>query len=108
MALALDRELVDFFNFLGHQIGLVNVWIALSADHGVSALPDAAKKLRIPAANLDGGKSEAETAVAATAAPPGHSATYINLIIRLHGLIKALSSRLISRSKRLKLRWARR
>ena len=53
MALALDRELADFFNFLGHQIGLANVWIALSADHGVSALPDAAKKLRIPAANLD-------------------------------------------------------
>ncbi len=45
MALALDRELAEFFNFLGHQIGLANVWIALSADHGVSALPDAAKKL---------------------------------------------------------------
>ena len=28
MALALDRELADFFNFLGHQIGLANVWIA--------------------------------------------------------------------------------
>ena len=53
MALALDRELADFFNFLGHQMGLANVWIALSADHGISALPDVAKKLRIPAANLD-------------------------------------------------------
>jgi hypothetical protein len=38
MALALDHELADFFNFLGHQVGLANVWIALSADHGVSAL----------------------------------------------------------------------
>ncbi len=36
MALALDRELADFFDFLGHQIGLANVWIALSADHGVA------------------------------------------------------------------------
>ena len=58
MALDLDRELADFFNFLGHQIGLANVWIALSADHGVLRLPDAVKKLRIPAANLYGRKLE--------------------------------------------------
>ena len=57
MALDLDRELADFFAFLGHQIGLANVWIALSADHGVSSLPDAVKKLRIPAANLDSRKT---------------------------------------------------
>ena len=61
MALALaDRELADFFNFLGHQIGLADLWITLSADHGISALPDAAKKLHIPAANLDAGKLEAQ------------------------------------------------
>jgi predicted AlkP superfamily pyrophosphatase or phosphodiesterase len=58
MALALDHELADFFNFLGHRVGLANTWIAISADHGISALPDAAKKLRIPAANLDAGKLE--------------------------------------------------
>ena len=80
MALALDRELADFFNFLGHQIGLANVWIALSADHGVSALPDAAKKLRIPAANLDAGKLEVQINGALTAKfSPGHAATYIKL-----------------------------
>jgi hypothetical protein len=78
MALALDRELADFFNFLGHQIGLANVWIALSADHGVSALPDAAKKLRIPAANLDGAKLETQINTSLTAkVSPGHPATYI-------------------------------
>jgi hypothetical protein len=60
MVLALDHELADFFNFLGHRIGLANIWIALSADHGISALPDAAKKLRIPAANLEAGKLEAQ------------------------------------------------
>lgn len=52
MALAMDRQLADFFNFLGHQIGMANVWIALSADHGVAPLPSVAAKLKIPAANL--------------------------------------------------------
>jgi predicted AlkP superfamily pyrophosphatase or phosphodiesterase len=53
MALALDKELADFFNFLGHQIGLANVWIALSADHGISPVPSVASKLRIPAEGLN-------------------------------------------------------
>jgi hypothetical protein len=76
MALALDHELADFFNFLGQRIGLANVWIALSADHGVSVLPDAAKKLRIPAANLDGRKAEAQiNAALAAKFPPGHSSS---------------------------------
>ncbi len=52
MALALDKQVADFFDFLGHQIGLANVWIALSADHGVAPLPVIAAKLHIPAANL--------------------------------------------------------
>ena len=80
MALALDRELADFFNFLGHQVGLANTWIALSADHGISALPDAAKKLRIPAANLGAGKLEAQiNASLAAKFSPGHAASYIKL-----------------------------
>jgi len=80
MALALDRELADFFNFLGHRIGLANIWIALSADHGISALPDAAKKLRIPAANLEAGKLESQiNASLAAKFSPGHSANYIKL-----------------------------
>jgi type I phosphodiesterase/nucleotide pyrophosphatase len=80
MALALDRELADFFTFLGHQLGLANTWIALSADHGISALPDAAKKLRIPAANLDASKLESQINAALTAKfSPGHAANYIKL-----------------------------
>lgn len=80
MALALDHELADFFNFLGHQIGLANVWIALSADHGVSALPDAAKKLRIPAVNLDSAKLDEQINAALTAKfSPGHAANFIKL-----------------------------
>jgi len=53
MALALDHQLAEFFNFLGHQVGLANVWIALSADHGVAPLPTVASKLHVPAAYLD-------------------------------------------------------
>ena len=85
MALDLDHELADFFNFLGHQIGLANVWIALSADHGVSSLPDAVKKLHIPAANVDAGrpdaaKIEAQLNSTLTAKlSPGHPAAYVKL-----------------------------
>jgi predicted AlkP superfamily pyrophosphatase or phosphodiesterase len=53
MALALDHQLAEFFNFLGHQVGLANVWIALSADHGVAPLPTVASKLHMPASYLD-------------------------------------------------------
>jgi hypothetical protein len=53
MALELDKSLAEFFNFLGHQLGLANVWMALSADHGVAPLPEYAKTLRLPAVNLD-------------------------------------------------------
>jgi predicted AlkP superfamily pyrophosphatase or phosphodiesterase len=80
MALDLDKQLADFFNFLGHQIGLANVWIALSADHGVASLPDVVKKLRIPAANLGAAKIEEEINSAVTAKFfPGHPASYVKL-----------------------------
>jgi len=80
MALDLDRQLADFFNFLGHQVGLANVWIALSADHGVSTLPDAVKKQHIPAANLGERKIEEQINAALTAKfSPGHAAHYITL-----------------------------
>jgi hypothetical protein len=80
MALDLDRELADFFSFLGHEIGLANVWIALSADHGVSSLPDAVKKLRIPAANLGASKLQEQINSELTAKfSAGHPATYVRL-----------------------------
>lgn len=55
MALELDRQIADFFNFLGHQIGLANVWIAFSADHGIAPLPEVASTLHLPAAHVDAG-----------------------------------------------------
>ena len=78
MALDLDRQLADFFTFIGHQVGLANVWIALSADHGVSSLPDAVKKLHIPAANLGARKLGEQLNAALTAKfSPGHPAKYV-------------------------------
>jgi len=80
MALALDRELADFFNFLGHQIGLANIWIALSADHGISTRPETAQKLRITTGDLDASKLDAEINNALTAKfSAGRPATYMKL-----------------------------
>ena len=60
MALAMDRQLASFFDFLGQQLGLANVWIALSADHGVAPLVSVATALHIPAANQPGQKLRAQ------------------------------------------------
>src|ERR1700722_12780188 len=80
MALDLDHEIADFISYLGHQIGLANVWIALSADHGVSSLPDAVKKLHIPSANIGGAKLEEQINTSITAKfSPGHPAAYVKL-----------------------------
>lgn len=77
MALDLDRQLADFFGYIGRQLGLANVWIALSADHGVSSLPDAVKKLHIPAANLGGAKLNEQLNAALSAKfSPGHAVSY--------------------------------
>jgi predicted AlkP superfamily pyrophosphatase or phosphodiesterase len=55
MVLALDHQLSDFFGFLGRQLGLANVWIGLSADHGVAPMPAYAAGLRLPAKRVDVG-----------------------------------------------------
>lgn len=80
MALAMDRQLSDFFAFLGHQVGLANVWLALSADHGVAPLPAAAVKLRIPAEGLNSQKLRSQLNQALTAKlSPGRSADYVSV-----------------------------
>jgi len=55
MTLESDRQIADFVSFLGHQIGLANVWMALSADHGIAPLPEFANTLHLPAAHLETG-----------------------------------------------------
>jgi len=56
MVQRLDRQLAEFFGFLGRQIGLANVWMALSADHGIAPLPENANQLRLPGEHFDAGK----------------------------------------------------
>jgi arylsulfatase A-like enzyme len=78
MALAMDRQLADFFSFLGRQIGLANVWIALSADHGVAPVPGVAATLHIPAAGLSRDKLRAQlNRLLSDKLSPGRSAEYV-------------------------------
>lgn len=50
----LDGNLGDFFLWLDHNVpgGLHNVWIALSADHGVAPVVSIAQQLGVPAAAI--------------------------------------------------------
>ena len=78
MALALDHELAGFFDFLGHELGLANVWIALSADHGVAPTAGVSSKLHIPAPLLPGSKVKAELNQMLTGQlSPGHPQEFV-------------------------------
>jgi len=76
MALAMDHQFAAFFDFLGHQIGLANVWIALSADHGIAPLVSVARALHIPAANQPAHEERAQINQALSAKLQ-HSAEYV-------------------------------
>ncbi|HUV70498.1 MAG TPA: alkaline phosphatase family protein [Terracidiphilus sp.] len=56
MILSLDRDLDNFNTWLDKTIGLKNVWLALTADHGVAPIPGEAAKLGIHAVAVDMGK----------------------------------------------------
>src|SRR5438874_4195401 len=80
MALATDRQLAEFFEFLGHQIGLANLWIALSADHGIAPVPSVALLLRIPAAVVSPDKLQAQVnQLLSKQLSPGRSAEYLKV-----------------------------
>jgi len=53
MILSLDHDLDSFNTWLDKTIGLDNVWLALSADHGIPPIAADAAKLGIHAATLD-------------------------------------------------------
>jgi hypothetical protein len=53
MVVGLDRDLDSFFGYLDKKVGLANVMIALTADHGVAPIPAVAAKLGVAAARLD-------------------------------------------------------
>ncbi len=52
---SLDTQLDAFFSWLDKNVpgGLANLWITLSADHGVAPVPIAAQALGMPAATID-------------------------------------------------------
>lgn len=78
MVLTTDRQLGEFFDYLGRQFGMANVWIALSADHGVAPLPAYAAKLRVPASNFDAGAIRARLNGALSAKlSPGRNVEYV-------------------------------
>lgn len=53
MIMALDHDLDSFNSWLDQTIGLSNVWMALSADHGVAPIAGDAAKLGIHAVAVD-------------------------------------------------------
>lgn len=53
MILSLDHDLGSFFSWLDQNVGLNNVWLALTADHGIAPIPGEAAKLGIHAAAID-------------------------------------------------------
>lgn len=61
MVLSLDHDLDGFFNWLDQKVGLQNVWLGLTADHGVAPVPGVAAKLGINATPVDMRKIYEET-----------------------------------------------
>jgi arylsulfatase A-like enzyme len=55
MILSLDRDLDSFNTWLDRTVGLENVWLALTADHGIAPIPGEAAKLGVHAfaVNMD-------------------------------------------------------
>ncbi len=53
MILALDRQFGEFLGYLGRQLGLANVWLVFTADHGIPPLPQTAWDMHQPASNVD-------------------------------------------------------
>lgn len=53
MILSLDKDFDGFFSWLDQTIGLKNVWIALSADHGVAPVAGEAAKLGVHGVAVD-------------------------------------------------------
>lgn len=53
MILSLDRDLDNFNSWLDQAVGLQNVWLALTADHGIAPVAGDAAKLGIHALAVD-------------------------------------------------------
>lgn len=71
MVLSLDHDLNGFFAWLDQTVGLKNVWLALTADHGVAPVPAFAAQLGIAAAavNMDAIDADVNTKLNARFSP---------------------------------------
>jgi predicted AlkP superfamily pyrophosphatase or phosphodiesterase len=77
---SLDTQLDAFFSWLDKNVpgGLANIWITLSADHGVAPVPAVAQALGMPAATIDIGKLVANLNDAMNAKfSPGEKVEYL-------------------------------
>jgi hypothetical protein len=77
---SLDTQLDGFFSWLDKNVpgGLANIWITLSADHGVAPVPAATQTLGMPAATIDIGKFVANLNDAMNAKfSPGEKVEYL-------------------------------
>jgi predicted AlkP superfamily pyrophosphatase or phosphodiesterase len=71
MVAGLDRDLDSFFSYLDKKVGLANVMIALTADHGIAPIPSEAAKLGVASAklNLDAFTAELDATLNARFSP---------------------------------------
>jgi predicted AlkP superfamily pyrophosphatase or phosphodiesterase len=53
MVVGLDRDLNSFFTWLDKKVGLSNVMVAFTADHGIAPIPTESARLGIASARLD-------------------------------------------------------
>jgi predicted AlkP superfamily pyrophosphatase or phosphodiesterase len=53
MVVEMDKDLDGFFSYLDKKIGLANVIVAFSADHGVAPIPAQVAKLGVAATRID-------------------------------------------------------
>ncbi|MGD0889186.1 MAG: alkaline phosphatase family protein [Acidobacteriaceae bacterium] len=53
MVLGLDRDIDSFFTWLDQKIGLANVTVAFTADHGIAPIPSVSAKLGVASARID-------------------------------------------------------
>ena len=78
MIVALDRQFDQFFSWLDQSVGLGNVWLALSADHGIAPVPGEAAKLGIDSGlvNMEKLYNQLEAELNDRHSP-GHPAAYL-------------------------------
>lgn len=84
MVVGLDRDLDGFFGYLDKKVGLANVTVAFTADHGIAPIPAVAAGLGVAAAtlNLDALAERLEVALNGRFSP-GKAKTYLMATLEL-------------------------